>query len=224
MVRDQFCVLPFDHVFRPRDDQRLCLNAGKLSRIYIRVIDHQPQHLRVLPGRIALSRKQLGYPVPDLDRDLDCRLHPARIQVCPIQDETSCPFRIPHGKDHGDVSAIRKAEQVRLLDLMLIHEPQEVISELPDGKRLFTPRRPAVSPGVERVHMIVRRKSVDLALEIAAVLPVPVEQNERFSLPLLYVKMLNVHLLLSPSHSLTPPPARSGNPPRQDPAPRPAAG
>ena len=82
-------------------------------------------------------------------------------------------------------------------DLMIVHEAQQILRELPYSERLITSWRFAVASGIYRVYMIQFRELIDLALEIVAVFAVPVEQDKRLSPAFFYVKMVNVHVSCS---------------------------
>ena len=47
-------------------------------------------------------------------------------------------------------------------------------------------------PGIQRIYMEIAGKLVNLPIEITAVLPISMEENQRLSLSFLYVMVLNV--------------------------------
>ena len=89
------------------------------------------------------------------------------------------PFRIFQGKDKRDISAVRKAQDMRFFDTFFIHKIMQILGELPDGERLLPAGRLPVSPGVQSDHAVPFLKIFDLMYKIAAVLPVTVEENKR---------------------------------------------
>ena len=80
------------------------------------------------------------------------------------------------------------------VDVMRVHERQQVIGKLPDGEGGIPPRRFPVAPGVQGIDVILLGEHIDLACEVVAVFTVSVEENQRLSLAFFYVEVLDVHL------------------------------
>ena len=74
-----------------------------------------------------------------------------------------------------------------------IHKRQKVIGKLTDGERSTATQRFSVPASIQSINMIISGKLINLSLEIVTVLTVPVQQNQRLTLALLYVVMLNIH-------------------------------
>ena len=111
---------------------------------------------------------------------------------------------MPEGEGQGDVAAVAEAQNVRLCQTLLVHEGQQVVGELGDGKGGGSPGRFSVPPGVHGINGEVPGKFRDLVDEIGAVFSVAVEQQERRTTPLLSVKQFHVHGLTAPARSSEP--------------------
>ena len=77
--------------------------------------------------------------------------------------------------------------------LMLIHKLQKIVCKLSYRKGHITPRRPSVSSGIYRIHMILFGKLIYLPSEVITVFSISVKEDKRETPPLFDVKMFNVH-------------------------------
>ena len=182
-----------DHILGAGNDQSPCTNRFEFIRMDIRIIDHQSKHLCVQPRGVTLFGKVFSHSVTDLDGNLNRPLDPSRIQVRSVQDQTVYTVRIPDRKNQGDIPAVRKSEKMCLLNLMIIHETQQVIRKLPYRKRLISSGCFSMSSGIDCIHMIPFGESFHLTLKIIAVLSVAVKENHRLSLSAFYVVVLYIH-------------------------------
>lgn len=72
-----------------------------------------------------------------------------------------------------------KAQQAGLFDALRVHEIPQIPRELGDGERGASPRRFAVPSRIQRDHPEMPGKRGDVRGKVGAVLPVPVQQDQR---------------------------------------------
>lgn len=72
-----------------------------------------------------------------------------------------------------------KAQQAGLSDALRVHEIPQIPRELGDGERGTSPRRFAVPSRIQRDHPEMPGQRGDVRGKVGAVLPVPVQQDQR---------------------------------------------
>lgn len=80
-----------------------------------------------------------------------------------------------------------------LLNPMRIHESQEVVGKLPNGKRGLTPGRFSMPARVNGYHAKMLGKQLHLVDKITDVFPISMKKDKRETRPLLNIIVLNIH-------------------------------
>ena len=136
------------------------------------------------------------YLIADFYRYLIKAFHSARIHVGTVQDEVLHIFGISEREGNGDISAVGKAEDMRLFYAFLIHEIMQVACKLSYGKRRISARTPAVSSRIGHYHAEILAKIFLLKMKIFAAFAVSVQENERKPRAVLGIVKLYIHLFL----------------------------
>ena len=204
MGSNQSCMFIPDHVIRSSDDQSLDSNGRQFFGTDIWVVHHQSKHLGMELRRRTLAGKQSGNPIPDFDGNLHASLHARGIQVGAIQYQTIHAFRIFQGKDHRYISSIREAQQMSFLDLMFVHEGQQVVGKLPDGEWRISTWRLSVPSRIQGIDMKIGSKRLYLVLKIPAILPIAMQEENCRSLSFFIIEMLNRHSFIVSSRASSP--------------------
>ncbi len=196
-VGDAFCYEPgvgfFDHVIGSCDHKGFCMDRSKFFGIHVGIIDHKAKHFRVEFCRLTSTGKETGDPVTELDGELNRPFNTGGIKVCSVENETVNTIRITKGEDQSDIAAVGKAEDIRSVYQVFIHEIKKVIRKLTDGKGGVTSWCPAVASGIQSKNMEMPGENICLVLEIITVFPVTVKQYERTPLSFFNEKVFDIH-------------------------------
>ena len=175
---DELAVAVADHV--PFADNHQCRHGqgGKRLRRDVRMVDHQPQQRAVLPGLVRERGKQTAAAVSQNDGQLGGELDAAGLKVCAVEDQRLHPLGMGKGEGQRQIAPVRKAQQVRLCNLQMVHQGQQVGGKDREVELSVPAGGLPLSAGVHQHQTEVRGKGGDLLDKIGVVLPVAVQQDE----------------------------------------------
>ena len=183
----------FYHIIIAGKDKGGTLNLCELRRLHVWIVDHQSEHLGIQSCLGTSLCEQPRYSVAYLYRNLYLSLYARSIKVCSVENQFLHTLRMRKGKYHCYVTAIRKAEYMGFRYGVLIHECKQVLCKLSYGERCISTRCLSVSASVNRNNTEVLGERLYLVLEIAAILPIPMKQNQGEAFSFLYIVVGDIH-------------------------------
>ena len=175
-LRDQARVVFGDHVVRTGDHEHGHGKRCEIRRVYPGFVDHEPQKLECMLVACFFGVRVFGG---------DFRIHligqPRGEKVRPVEDQLRHALGMRQSEQQRDIRPIGEAEQARLAKPPIVQECAEVIGKLRKCERCSAARRGAVPARVDRDDAEALGEERHLMLEVRAVLPVAVEQDERLA-------------------------------------------
>ena len=184
---DLLGVAAADHVAIAGDDERGHGERREVGRPELRLPDHQAEQLALWHGAPVELREDCAKPVAEHDGELHRRTDAARPEISAVEHQFADAHGIFQREQHRNVRAVAEAQQVRPREAECVHERGQIVGELRKRERSVAARRPAVAARIHRDGAKVRGKGAYLAVEVAAVLAVAVQEDQRLALAALDV-------------------------------------